>query len=58
MVVDRMAPRWIGTPGPYPFVSHRRGSAFPRILLLGRNPEIDIVASHRRLLALDLSVFI
>lgn len=46
MVIDRVAPRRIGTSRLHAFVAHRSGGAFPRILLPARDAEISIVAFH------------
>ena len=46
MVIDRVAPGRVGTSRLHTFVAHRGGSAFPRILLPARDPEIGIIAFH------------
>jgi hypothetical protein len=50
VVIDGMAPGWIGTARLYKLVAHRRSGAFPRVFPCARNPEINIIASHFQLL--------
>jgi hypothetical protein len=52
MMVDGVTPGWVGTSRLHPFIAHRSGGAFPRILLLGGDPEINIIAFHQTLVAI------